>query len=939
MLMMLFLTMGYGEQTKTSEPEQMILRDGFGCFFHHDSVVDCSSSEFHHSFFIPFLNFSGLAGWGNQSTLDDVMKPCKANLRRRRRAFGRFPIHAEESEKTNEPKENDIVHHNILNITKQCEVLARSASRIVRTRQEAALRIEKKLTQLVTLIPDQGKAPASRRKRALLSGLQPVFSSIFGFASEDDLAKIQDHMKILENGTKVLFDDVHEIEGQLESLSKTTNDRFDNAMRAIQMNKDTLEQTLAITGAISDMLSLMDATLIYMDHFKSVEEAIDDYTFSIQSLLNGRLPMGFISIQQLKKVLDHAQEVVSAKFPSFSVAHTAPSYYYTKQDVIFSKTKNGIVIMIKIPLRNSNALVHLYTVQTIPVSLNSSSLETTKLTNMPSYFAINSDSTLHGTFTPEQMSTCKGDTLKTCSATLIMRPTSQPTCTLAVFEDRPKLAHKLCKANYQQSEGLLEGGLHISGNDYLISTSEPRIEMICLGKPPKSIPGRPYAVVKLPCGCGLRAEKFTISPKVTSCNFTNQVTYEYVNNIIGMHALFDVDSPAVRDITSVTRTRRMTQATLPAFQAYSKRAWKGVIQSEQNYEMDFHKMVVTATTNKKMFKTQGDALSHELDQAKLASWTFNDPMGLINNILTLICTIACIYLLCRRNNPFAVIPPVAMTGGVGAMIIDNTQKSRDLSLKPRTWPKLPNYDGHCTQLSSLKPLLIIFFYLMLILVLCEIFRLVKWGSQRIKQTIFGNKQTAISTLWLQLENESKFVRIKISKLPVADSELNPDDFIVPQLVSLAFTGRILSIDWLGHNIIRTGAPHRTYFLPSNITVGFLQYLRIRKLIQGPYNVLFFIECQGFTKEIKQVDPMMRDPPPPYDNHEWLQLGRTRNIPLNRIVPEIIDNESTNVVESVTDDNSETEPTSNVDNIHGDPLNGRTQHESRRHLHGRVVRVV
>lgn len=470
---------------------------------------------------------------------------------------------------------------------------------------------------------------------------------------------------------------------------------------------------------------------------------------------------------------------------------------------------------------------------------------------------------------------------------MIMRPRSQPTCTLAVFEDQPELAHKLCKAQFKETQGIFEGALLIKDNEYLVSTSEDRLEMFCIGTDaPKSIPGRRYAVITLPCGCGLRAQKFMIPPKITTCEFTDEVQYQYVNNMLSLHALFNVDSQAAKDITSVTRSRHMFDAAIPAYKTYRAEKWKGVAQSEESNQLDFNKTVSVMKANGMLFKTQTEAFSHDMSNAdSLTEYATHPYVNILNTVMTVFATIACLYLLCRNN---LMAMTVALAGS--AMSKPSQSGKRGMSFDPISRTSTPRLDLTTQSLlDQIAILLSVVFCMLLIIFTFEVVKMIHRLCKYYGKHLYGQLHTTRSTMWLHIENDRTYINIKIANLPLPGTDCDMTHLATPELSRLHWSwlrGAVI-VKWHGPNIVRSyQVPRFEYRVSDAIPLSYAQYGTLRNITNGDTrNVAMYIESMGIWRQLVRE---AREAPPAYsaagDNLAPEEADETQDLSLHTEPP-------------------------------------------------------
>ena len=178
-----------------------------------------------------------------------------------------------------------------------------------------------------------------------------------------------------------------------------SNDHIDNLKVAISDLHRSVN-LLALRGSVNynktiDLLTYIaiinEQVNSAMSTIMSIDTEILSWVTATQTLLAGYLPMNFIEPKALDKVLQHLDLLLSQEYPQYQVAHKNIGYYYQIPDMMFTQSLKYLYLTVKIPISSTALYLDMYTVLTIPQSLNESNHNTTKIVNTEPYFAISRD--------------------------------------------------------------------------------------------------------------------------------------------------------------------------------------------------------------------------------------------------------------------------------------------------------------------------------------------------------------------------------------------------------------------------------------------------------------------------------------------------------------------------------------------------------------------
>ena len=417
--------------------------------------------------------------------------------------------------------------------------------------------IHDKLTGISELLPrdNDGQRHTDGHTRRNKRGLLPLLGIVTGIASVTNafvthkrLSALQYSVSALEERHFSLEESFVDLKENMLTITQLTADTLDELRLAINTTNTNLlsltqnlmthyarsnETFYEISGRfegvklmskiVSKALRLINVNKIY---YERLIRYLSDYTDSIISLLQGRIPKGIVNPRKLMDILSHAEAEIYNIEPEYTLTFRNLNHYYGQTDIIYTIQGNHLVVMIPIFLRiRSQPFLDLYRVESVhvPLDLNQTTTENkayTKIAFEYDYFAV------HGSDFVELSNTMLDNCLRfndlyICEDTILQIHKSKMTCTSALYWDKSiETINNLCNLelypNFSPTASILE-----SNDKILLANLGTPWTFSCRNRHvPIRHDGHPYSVVdrNMFCKCSLTSKNYFIAAKLTGCD-------------------------------------------------------------------------------------------------------------------------------------------------------------------------------------------------------------------------------------------------------------------------------------------------------------------------------------------------------------------------------------------------------------------------------------
>jgi len=574
----------------------------------------------------------------------------------------------------------------------RCHVI-RSLVDVISAKERTTLKaIKVTMQNIKDLIPSR----LQRQKRSGIPFMSDIFKDLFGTAPEDQVINVKNKITHLEETETILGKEIQQESKQLLSFSKTFNKRLETEQALISTNHHQiryLDSTVAgLENNLEEQQKQSEANSEFTFMVASMVNAYSTTLFesekwvtAVQTLLQGYLPIEFVPVDILQKVLNHLSVTLQANYPSFALAHSDPGFYYQVPATVLTKGKSSLYIGLQIPLKSSHSLMNIYRLIRFPVPLNSTS-DGTSMIQSNEFFGLTTDSDFFTTFNQQTWSTCQGRSrVKVCSRALTLRSVRQlslserDSCILHVFRNNARQAFRTCQYVYD-SNSPFDNAIQIEANRYLVGSPANHNDWVlsCNNKGPQNIKSSRFVIFDLGCRCKLQSDTWQIDGRLSNChNKDNDFTILHAVNLASLHLVYGNYSNIDR-IFGDTKLKKQPVMHIPNFNI-SEQKWNGLVKKGNNFQISLNKLVAQEKKSQTSYRLEADQLASNLLNDKLTPieqpsfWI--DYLVYVNVGLNVLSLFLILILFLKGKRALAFLPIPGHLPGTGGTTIKPTETS------------------------------------------------------------------------------------------------------------------------------------------------------------------------------------------------------------------------------------------------------------------------
>ena len=407
----------------------------------------------------------------------------------------------------------------------------------------------------------------TRKKRAILSFLNPVYTDLFGLATQDSVLQLQDNLKnLLSNQQNIANSSRMNLEAIL-TLANSSNQRLTNLFDAVSVlsnqanNTQTLlKSVIADTNRelskhdhyIADVYAAMKVTEVLSNNAhillldcQRVQRSLNEWKLAMIALSKSMLPAELISHADMINALKQAESKIRLHYPEFQLLHDSGDsrYYFLTPSVnAFVHDvgpKRELIIHVTLPLSTRKQSFDIYQVDYTPVplvGLNSSKpgigytvLDQSKL---PAFYVTSQDLQFHTHLTATQFQYCVTRHDKLCPLLAATMDAQITTCLSALFHNDNEQISTLCPFIVYPMAMLPDRILYAGNSVYLVSSPDSKFTIQCKNKARETHTGL-LAIVTLPCSCAVSTSTFLLPPTLEMCsNTVTEIVVKFPVNAI-----------------------------------------------------------------------------------------------------------------------------------------------------------------------------------------------------------------------------------------------------------------------------------------------------------------------------------------------------------------------------------------------------------------------
>jgi hypothetical protein len=325
----------------------------------------------------------------------------------------------------------------------------------------------------VQTVRERTATPHTRQKRSWIPFLGRIAKTIFGVATDDDVATLHCHIAKFEHlqGT-IVSDQTHVLE-TVHSLYKTQDKRINILHRMLQgfvanvthLENDLYQKLYTFLG----LGVLQHETLLGYQAHLHLEMA------GLNRLFEGYLPREFIPPSTMQQVLQNIKDELSSHGSGFQLAYSDVQHYYHIQDIAFCVKHEQLFIMLKIPISRITARMDIYRLIKFYTPYEYLQSAGIHYDIKEQYLAITKDAEYYLELSTEDYLHCKGNELKKCPYSYLIREVSvQPSCNVGLFLNDLNIISKQCNHMLIQhnSNNTLSRVLSLNNGSYLIASPD-----------------------------------------------------------------------------------------------------------------------------------------------------------------------------------------------------------------------------------------------------------------------------------------------------------------------------------------------------------------------------------------------------------------------------------------------------------------------------------
>ena len=159
-----------------------------------------------------------------------------------------------------------------------------------------------------------------------------------------------------------------------------------------------------------------------------------EYLQEVNLLLIGKISIRMLPIERLKEIYKIIQTHLNTERSSFFITDPNPVNYYNASKFLFYTTTDSMYLHLRIPLYQ--VTFELYKIITIPLPINNNqSTNMYRTYKLQTFLALTTNRNYCIELTRNEYKSCKESPVRHCSSKLPIRPSSQPSCALAIFSD------------------------------------------------------------------------------------------------------------------------------------------------------------------------------------------------------------------------------------------------------------------------------------------------------------------------------------------------------------------------------------------------------------------------------------------------------------------------------------------------------------------------
>ena len=360
----------------------------------------------------------------------------------------------------------------------------------------------------------------SRKKRSLLPFVGGALSFLFGSVSEDELERISENVRKLEQNQLSIM---HVLKENISLLNATriavsdNREKINEVILAISSVENRVSKISEILTKEIIGLEAFIETYFKLDHIirelseqtDTVSEHIQDLGWKINSLALGRLTPNIITPKCLQSILIQIQTKLDPTqgLPEDPVENLWKFYEFLTSKTVMQDKR--ILIVITVPILEHANEYEIYKVINLPLPLRNGKMSTVQDGLTAHYsveahaLAIDRERTKFVMLTDHELEACSKEVLKFCAINSpVYFVNKNALCVTSLFFGKRDMINRNCKSIVKTSVKLPQA-THVSKGKWAISTRTPlQFSIVCRHRDPFTVTARPpLSIVILDRNC------------------------------------------------------------------------------------------------------------------------------------------------------------------------------------------------------------------------------------------------------------------------------------------------------------------------------------------------------------------------------------------------------------------------------------------------------
>ena len=170
-------------------------------------------------------------------------------------------------------------------------------------------------------IPKQG----SRSTRSILPFIGQLSKSLFGTATQQDVAILAKHINSLETRSRALSNSYQHEASSLISFMDTVNKRITLSVTAVRDNHEAITNLAHDTELLKNSMVLGTSIAVLLNHHSSQTDQFiqhaNQFLSAMQQLSQGSISPTLLSPEALRQVLQQVKSKLARFYPNFKITH------------------------------------------------------------------------------------------------------------------------------------------------------------------------------------------------------------------------------------------------------------------------------------------------------------------------------------------------------------------------------------------------------------------------------------------------------------------------------------------------------------------------------------------------------------------------------------------------------------------------------------------